>query len=180
MPPTPAGSPRRGGAKGFDNTPAFRYRGPVHEALATYGYAGLFALGFLASTLLPLGSEWLLVLLLLRRSDPVLTVAVATAGNVLGGCTTYLLGRWGGPATARWLRMTEAQWRRATERYRRFGSWSLLLSWLPVIGDPLCLAGGMLRVGFARFLLLVTAGKAARYAVVAWLTLAAGTPAGPG
>ena len=140
---------------------------------AGHGYPALFLLSFLASTLIPLGSEWLLVALLLDRLDPVALVAVATVGNFLGACTSYAIGIFGGPWLIRnVLRIDEAAERRAERFFARYGSWSLLFSWLPVVGDPLCLAGGLLRVGIARFSLLVLAGKLARYAAVAWLTLA--------
>ena len=145
----------------------------MHEFLANYGYLALFILSFLASTLIPLGSEWLLVAVLLKNHDPVLSVALATAGNYLGACTTYAIGVYGGPLLVRKvLRIDEAAEQRADRFYSRYGSWSLLLSWLPVIGDPLCLIGGILKVGFTRFSVLVFSGKLARYATVAWLTLA--------
>lgn len=144
----------------------------MEQFLANHGQPALFALSFLASTLVPLGSEWLLVAMLVARHDPVLTVAVATAGNTLGACSTYAIGLFGGPfLVRRVLRVDEETERKARLRYDRFGSWSLLFSWLPVVGDPLCLVGGVLRVGFGRFTLLVAAGKLARYALVAWLTL---------
>nr|WP_279342442.1 DedA family protein [Geotalea sp. SG265] len=140
--------------------------------LLSHGYPALFLLSFLASTLIPLGSEWLLALMLISHRDPVATVAVATIGNLLGACTTYWLGIYGGPwLIRRVLRIDDSAEERAKELYRRYGSWSLLFSWLPVVGDPLCLAGGLLRVGFARFSLLVLFGKLCRYAAVAWLTL---------
>lgn len=144
----------------------------MEQLIASHSYPALFLLSFLASTLLPLGSEWLLVLLVLRRGDPLLAVAVATAGNYLGACTTYLIGLYGGTLLVRRvLRIDEAAEDRAQRVYRRYGAWSLLFSWLPVVGDPLCLVGGLLRVGFGRFSLLVGSGKLLRYAAVAWLTL---------
>jgi membrane protein YqaA with SNARE-associated domain len=144
----------------------------MHEFLTQHGYPALFLLSFLASTLIPLGSEWLLVALLLQRYDPVTTVLIASAGNYLGGCTSYGIGLWGGPWLIRkLLQVDEATEQRAAQLYARYGSWSLLFSWLPVVGDPLCLVGGILEVGFARFSLLVFSGKLARYAAVAWLTL---------
>ncbi|BDV44541.1 membrane protein [Geotalea uraniireducens] len=144
----------------------------MEQLIASHSYPALFLLSFLASTLLPLGSEWLLVLLVLRRGDPLLAVAVATAGNYLGACTTYLIGLYGGTLLVRRvLRIDEAAEDRAKRVYRRYGAWSLLFSWLPVVGDPLCLVGGLLRVGFGRFSLLVGSGKLLRYAAVAWLTL---------
>lgn len=144
----------------------------MQELLLSHGYPALFFLSFCASTLIPLGSEWLLVLMLLNRHDPMATVAVATIGNLLGACTTYWLGVCGGPwLIRRVLRITEQAETRAKETYGRYGSWSLLFSWLPVIGDPLCLVGGILRVGFIRFSLLVFVGKLGRYGALAWLTV---------
>ena len=146
----------------------------MHDLLVSHGLPALFFLSFLASTLVPLGSEWLLVVLLLNRTDPLAAVAVATVGNWLGACTTWAGGVWGGPVLIRrLLRVSPAAEERAETFYHRYGSWSLLLSWLPVIGDPLCLVGGLLRVGFLRFSLLVFIGKLARYAVVAWAVLRA-------
>ena len=146
----------------------------MEQFLTSYGYTALFVLSFLASTLVPLGSEWLLVTMLLQRYDPVAAVAVATVGNYLGACTTYAIGLWGGPLLVRRvLRINEETEQRADRLYARYGSWSLLFSWLPVFGDPLCLLGGVMRSDFARFSLLVGTGKCARYALVAWLTVAA-------
>lgn len=143
----------------------------MHDLLASHGYAALFLLSFLAATLLPLGSEWLLVTMLMQKYDPAATVAVASIGNYLGASTTYCIGIFGGTFLIRkLLRIDIAQQERAERVYARYGSWSLLLSWLPLIGDPLCLVAGVLKVDFARFSFLVFSGKLARYALVAWLT----------
>jgi membrane protein YqaA with SNARE-associated domain len=144
----------------------------MHDWLVNYGFYSLFLLSFLASTLIPLGSEWLLVAMLLSRSEPWAVVAVATAGNYLGALSTYWIGLYGGDfLKVRVLRMDEKTTLKAERFYARFGSYSLFLSFLPVVGDPLCLIGGVLRVRFIRFSLLVISGKLARYAAVAWLTL---------
>ncbi len=144
----------------------------MEQFFASPGYPGLFVLSFLASTLLPVGSEWLVAAMLLNRHEPVAVTAVAAVGNTLGACTTWAVGIAGGPFLIdRVLRIDPAARERAGRFYRRYGVWSLLLSWLPIVGDPLCLAAGILRVGFGRFLLFVFAGKLARYAAVAWLTL---------
>ena len=141
-------------------------------SLAAPGYPALFGLSFLASTLLPVGSEWLLAAMLLDHRDPVAVTAVATVGNTLGACTTWAVGIAGGPfLIRRVLRVDAAAQERAGRLYGRYGVWSLLLSWLPVVGDPLCLAAGILRVGLGRFFLFVFTGKLIRYAAVAWLTL---------
>ena len=144
----------------------------MHDWLTSYGYLSLFLLSFLASTLIPLGSEWLLVAMLLARYDPTRVVAVATAGNYLGALSTYAVGLYGGEfLKLRVLRMDDRATLKAERLYGRFGSYSLLFSWLPIVGDPLCLVGGVLRVRLLRFSLLVFSGKLARYAAVAWLTL---------
>lgn len=144
----------------------------MHETLAAYGYPALFALSFLASTLIPLGSEWLLIAMLIQGYDPLATVTVATVGNYLGACTSYAIGLYGGDfLIKKLLRIGEAERDRAERFFEKYGSWSLLLSWLPFIGDPLCLVGGVLKIHFTRFTILVASGKALRYAVVAWLTL---------
>jgi len=144
----------------------------LEQWLLDYGYPALFLLSFLASTLIPLGSEWLLGVLLLNGFDPTITVLMATLGNSCGALTTYAIGLWGGPyLIQRILRISPASQRRAEYHFNRYGSWALLFSWLPVIGDPLCLVGGVLRTGFRRFVLLVSFGKLVRYLVVAKLVL---------
>lgn len=144
----------------------------MHEWLVNYGFFSLFLLSFLAATLIPLGSEWLLVTMLLSGTEPVTVVAVATVGNFLGALSTYWIGLYGGEfLKRRVLRMDEKITLKAERFYARFGSYSLLLSFLPIVGDPLCMIGGVLRVGFIRFSLLVVSGKLARYAAVAWVTL---------
>jgi membrane protein YqaA with SNARE-associated domain len=136
------------------------------------GYPALFTLSFLASTLVPLGSEWLLALMLVKGYDPATSILTATVGNSLGACTTWLIGRYGGDwLLARLFRISPQQQQRAEAWYQRYGSISLLFSWLPVVGDPLCLVGGLLKIRFTLFLLLVGIGKLARYAAVAWLTM---------
>jgi len=143
--------------------------------LTEHGLPALFGLSFLASTLVPIGSEWLLAVLLLEGRDPHAAVAVATLGNSLGALTTWAIGLWGGSFFMhRVLRVDESSRRRAEGLYARFGSWSLLLSWLPIVGDPLCLVGGLLRVGLLRFILLVGIGKLVRYAAVAGMVLEGG------
>ena len=142
--------------------------------LADHGLPALFLLSFLASTVIPLGSEWLVVTLILKSYRPEYVVAVAAMGNYLGACTTYFVGLWGaGFLIKKVMRIDEAALARAQLFYRRYGSWSLLFSWLPVVGDPLCLAGGALRINFILFSLLVFAGKLARYAVIAAVTASA-------
>ena len=144
----------------------------LHGWLHQPGYVTLFTVSFLASTLLPLGSEWLLVMMLVSGYEPLTTVAVATAGNYLGAVTSYLIGMFGGEwLIVTVLRVSPEQQERARNHYRRYGIFTLLFSWLPLVGDPLCLAGGVLRINFWLFTLLVASGKLVRYAVTAWIAL---------
>ena len=144
----------------------------MSEFLTEYGLWSLFFISFCASTLLPLGSEWLLVALLLQGRDPVATVAIATLGNSLGSGTNYLIGYYGGHwLKEKLLRIDKKQQQRAESWFNRYGSWSLLLAWLPIVGDPLCLVSGILKTPAVRFSLLVTTGKGLRYSVLTLLTL---------
>ena len=129
-------------------------------------YLALFGASFLAATVLPFPSELPLAAVVRHRHEVLIPVLVATAGNVLGACTTYLLAR--GAVTAIAQRKDIANWR-ALWAWRRFGAPTLLLSWLPAIGDAFVVLAGASQVGFAPFLLWTLLGKGARYAVVAWV-----------
>lgn len=133
-----------------------------HSWLLSYG--GLFLLAFLAATLLPLGSEWLLLLLLQQQGDPLLLWLLASSGNILGSVLNYTLGYWASGRVTE--RQGGAHWQRAQRWYQRYGIWSVLFAWLPFIGDPLTLIAGIMRAHFMLFLLLVTLGKSARYALL--------------
>ena len=144
----------------------------MQEFLLENGLPALFLLSFLAATILPLGSEWLLLILLVNNYEPYEVVATAGVGNYLGACTTYLIGIWGsGFIIHRLLRMNEKDLGKATAMYTRYGSYSLLFSWAPFIGDALCLIGGVFRVNFVLFSILVFTGKLARYALLTLFTL---------
>ena len=135
--------------------------------------AGLFAIAFVAATILPAQSEAALVgLLVLGKQSPVLLVIVATIGNVLGSVFNWLLGRWVEHYRhRRWFPVSEQTLDRANGWYRRWGRWSLLLSWAPIGGDALTVAAGVLREPFGSFLLLVTIAKAGRYIVLTAIKL---------
>lgn len=132
----------------------------------------LFLSALISSTLLPGGSEALLLYKLHEGGNPFALVLVATAGNVIGSLITYGMGRLGNEVLhRRWLRMDERDVARAEAWFGRFGQPALLLAWLPVVGDPLCLVAGLLRSPLAWFLILVTLGKLGRYAFLAWVIL---------
>lgn len=131
-------------------------------------YGGLLVAAFLAATLLPAQSEALLAGLVIADRQPVLALlAVASLGNVAGSASNWLLGRWiEHYRDRRWFPVTPQALARAENAYRKWGHWSLLASWVPIIGDPLTLVAGVLREPFGRFLLIVSLAKIARYCVV--------------
>lgn len=130
----------------------------------------LFFSALLSATLLPGGSEALLLYRLSEGGEALWLVASATTGNLLGSLITYAMGRGGNVVLhRRWLRIDEAQVARAERWFDRWGKPSLLLAWLPVVGDPLCLVAGLLRAPLAWFVVLVGVGKLSRYAFLAWL-----------
>ncbi|UWR13771.1 YqaA family protein [Sulfitobacter sp. M368] len=137
-------------------------------------YIGLFLSALIAATILPMQSEAVLVGLLLGEVHPAMTLlVVATVGNVLGAVINWCLGRYLLRfRDRRWFPCTEAQLARAQSWYRRYGRWSLLGSWLPIVGDPLTVAAGLMREPLGAFLVLVTIAKGTRYLVLAVLTLA--------
>ncbi len=126
----------------------------------------VFASSFLASTVLPGGSEAVLVLAASQATAGALVLwFTATAGNTLGGLLSWGIGRWlvwRFPKS--WPHRPEH--RRALERIRRHGSPLLVLSWLPVVGDPLCVAAGWARIGALPALLFMALGKGLRYAIL--------------
>jgi len=133
---------------------------------------GLFFAAFLAATLIPAQSEAVLVALLLSGGhSALLLVMTATLGNVLGSVVNWVLGRFLTTyADRRWFPVSQQQLSRAAEWYRRWGYWSLLGSWLPIVGDPLTLAAGVMKEPLWRFLLIVTLSKGGRYVVLAMAT----------
>ena len=133
--------------------------------------AGLFAAAFLAATIFPFQSEVVLAGMVLAERAPVwLLVAVASVGNVLGSIVNWLLGHFIARFEGRrWFPLSREQAARAEGWYRRYGRWSLLLSWAPIIGDPLTIVAGVLREPLPVFIALVTLAKVGRYVVVAML-----------
>jgi membrane protein YqaA with SNARE-associated domain len=135
-------------------------------------YLGLFTASFLAATVLPFQSEVVLFGMLLTHHYVWWgLVIVASLGNILGSVVNWLLGR--GLAefeNRRWFPVKREQIARAEAWYHAYGRWSLLLSWLPIVGDPLTIVAGVLREPFPVFLALVSIAKIARYVAVAAIT----------
>ena len=135
-------------------------------------YAGLFAVAFVAATVLPMQSEAALAGLLLSNAySPAVLIAVASVGNVLGSVVNWLLGRGIDRFRDRkWFPASQTQLDRAASWYHRYGRWTLLLSWAPIIGDPLTVIAGVLREPLLSFVILVAIAKTARYLAILALT----------
>ena len=125
----------------------------------------LFISALAASTILPMSSEVVLGPCP-GATDVWLLLAVATAGNTLGAVVNCGIGLYASTWRTRLHWLEEAKFERACRWFNRWGIWCLLLSWLPVVGDPLTLVAGALRTAFVPFVLLVALGKAARYIFV--------------
>lgn len=137
-------------------------------ATESFGMLGLFISAFISSTVAPGGSEAVLAYLVnSRQYDVAGLVAVATVGNSLGALTTWWLGLWAAkkyPAET----LLPGKRQKSLKTVKRWGSWALLLSWLPIVGDGLCFAGGWLRLSLLSSVLAIFLGKALRYIAVAY------------
>ncbi|MAR91388.1 MAG: hypothetical protein CML06_11005 [Pseudomonadales bacterium] len=143
-------------------------------------YGLLFLSAFLAATLLPFYSEVVLVTLLLEGKPVFGLWLAATVGNTLGAAVNWAMGRYLLHfQDRRWFPFKVDKLHRAQAWFQRYGSWSLLLAWLPVGGDALTFIAGIMRVRLWVLLLLSGIGKGLRYAVVIWLTGATSNAVGP-
>ena len=134
-------------------------------------YLSLFIISFLAATILPFSSELTLAgLVATSNYDNLLLLIVASLGNVLGSVVNWILGFYSRNLSKKgWFPFKDQQIEKSTSWFNRFGKWSLLFAWVPIIGDPLTLAAGLLRIRFIEFLVLVTIGKVSRYIIVFYL-----------
>ena len=134
-------------------------------------YLSLFAISFLAATILPFSSELTLAGLIATSDyDNLLLLTVASFGNILGSLVNWALGSYSrNLTTKKWFPFKETQIERSSKWFRKFGKWSLLFAWVPVVGDPLTLVAGILRVKFIDFIILVAIGKVSRYIFVFYL-----------
>ncbi len=128
-------------------------------------YIFLFLTSFLAATIIPLSSELTLVSLLNTGDySSFLLVAISSVGNILGSIFNWLLGFYLLKyVNKKWFPFNQEQINTASKRFSKFGVWSLLFAWFPLIGDPLTLIAGILRINFLLFLILVSVGKISRY-----------------
>ena len=134
-------------------------------------YLSLFSISFLAATILPLSSELMLTgLIATSNYDSLLLLIVASFGNVLGSVVNWILGFYSrNLTTKKWFPFKDRQIESSSKWFDKFGKWSLLFTWVPIIGDPLTLAAGLLRVKFIEFLILVSIGKVSRYIIIFYL-----------
>lgn len=142
------------------------------EALLEYGYIGLFIGSFLAATVVPFSSDILLMGMLLAGGEPIVTVAIATIGNWLGGLTSYWLG-WLGKTEwlERWFGVKRETIERHKAKVERFGAWLALLTWLPFIGDIFAIVLGFYKAPFWPSAVWMFVGKCGRFIVWALLKI---------
>jgi membrane protein YqaA with SNARE-associated domain len=135
-----------------------------------YGYLNLFILSFLASTVLPLGSEALVVALIYQGFSPFTVIMVATVGNYLGSCTTYYLGLKGRPVLEKYLSPSPEKLEKSEKLFKKYGIYTLLFTWVPGVGDAITMVAGLTQLPFRSFSILVFLGKFGRYFAIAYLT----------
>ncbi len=133
-------------------------------------YLLIFVVSFGAATVLPFSSEAVLTAqLVLGEANAALLVFLASVGNVLGSCVNWWIGRYiQRYRKHKWFPVERRQLARSALLFRRYGMWTLLFAWVPVIGDPLTFAAGLMRTAFLPFVILVAIGKTARYLGLAW------------
>lgn len=145
----------------------------LESLLIPYGYPGLFLASFLASTIFPLGSEAFVVLLITRNFNIYYVILVASVGNFLGACTSYYIGFAGRMhVIEKYFGVSSSQLERAERWFTKYGSWSLLFTWLPIVGDALPIMAGIMELKFVMFSILVFIGKFLRYAAIVYIVVA--------
>ena len=139
--------------------------------LILFSYFQLLIISFLAATILPFSSEVVLTTMYLSNSfETYLLLIFASIGNILGSITNWYLGK---KITIfqdrKWFPVSPDQLNRSQKYFQKYGLWSLLLAWVPIIGDPLTLLAGVLNVRFGIFFLLVSISKISRYVFILYL-----------
>ena len=130
-------------------------------------YLTLFSIAFLAATILPFSSEVVLVGLSATSGEKIPLLVVASFGNVLGSSFNWVLGKYTrNLETKKWFPFSTNQLQKASFWFTKYGKWSLLFAWLPIIGDPFTFIAGVVRMRFVPFLILVTIGKVSRYILI--------------
>ena len=126
-------------------------------------YLILFITAFISATLFPLGSEALLIYDITQGYNIYLLLLFATLGNSLGSVVNYFLGLKGEEYLINKNLLNEKYILKAKNYFDKYGGWSILFSWLPIIGDPITFVAGVLKYDFKKFLILVVVAKFSRY-----------------
>ena len=136
-------------------------------------YLSLFVVSFMVATIIPFGSEiYFATLLTIGNYNTLLLLIVASIGNILGSVFNWICGYYAAYLLKKkWFPINQNQISKASNFFLKYGKWSLLLAWVPFIGDPLTFVAGTLRYSFLPFLLLVSIGKIARYLVIYFSTI---------
>ncbi|MCK5490520.1 MAG: DedA family protein [Candidatus Pacebacteria bacterium] len=134
-------------------------------------YLSLFLNSFLASTLLPLGSEGILAYFTSQEMNVFTLILIATTGNYLGSVVNYYIGLKGSETILhKSIKFNDIEIKKSKEKFRKFGPAILFFSWVPIIGDPLTFVAGLLKYNFKKFTIYVLLGKAFRYIIVVLIT----------
>ena len=141
--------------------------------ITTEIYIGLFLSSFLSATILPGQSEIALTsLIILNNHSLSFLVFIASLGNVLGSLLNWFIGcKLERFKKKNWFPVTELQLKKASNWYHKYGKWSLLLSWVPFVGDPITIIAGIFRISIMHFILIVSFAKTMRYVFIAFIAL---------
>ena len=136
-------------------------------------YISLLTISFTAATIVPFSSEILLATLISSNQyNNILLLAVACVGNIAGSLVNWIIGYYfANIINKKWFPINKDNIQKATIFFNKYGKWSLLLGWAPIIGDPLTFLAGTLRYSFVPFIILVSIGKAGRYLIIYFSTL---------
>ncbi len=130
-------------------------------------YLGLLLTAFLSATLLPGASEVTLIALMQQDYDVLMLWVFATTGNTLGAVVNYYMGKYFLYFEGKkWFPFKKEKLQYSQRWFQRYGAWSMLLAWMPIVGDGLTFIAGMMKMNFVFFISLVAIGKGARYAVL--------------
>lgn len=132
------------------------------------GYLGLFLGCLLSATIIPFASEGILLAFVLGGYDPLTSLLVATTGNSIGSVSNYGIGLIGNPEKIKKRFRNPERYERFSKSIQKYGFWMSLLTWIPIIGDPLTILLGFFRVNFWYFLILMTVSKFLRYLVIVY------------
>jgi membrane protein YqaA with SNARE-associated domain len=145
----------------------------LEQLIFELGYVGLFLISFLASTLFPLSSAAFIVLMLSLDYNPWIILLVATLGTYLGAILNYYVGKLGNHFLfSKYMKINPSRKKQLEEKFNRYGSPILFFSWLPIVGDPICLVAGVFNIKLSTFSFWVLFGRILRFLFIIGVTLA--------